>query len=109
MALVMIVNRLLPSSLELVIHPVEGGRPIFSEHLEPGDRFTIHYMHSVNRTPIWEEHSIDEEGNIYIEEERFVMFGAGMGHWDGHGTLVKKDQYLAIENIHEYLGNFILR
>jgi hypothetical protein len=95
--------------LELVIRLTEGGPPLFSDFIEPGGRFTIRYTHSVDRTPIWEEHSVDAEGNIYIEKERFVMFGAGMGHWEGHGVLTTDGEYQVIENIHKPIGNFILR
>ncbi|MBU0616556.1 MAG: DUF1850 domain-containing protein [Planctomycetes bacterium] len=98
-----------PAGLELVITPKDGGEPILALPLEPGERFTLHYIHSVDRAPIWEEHSADRDGNICVEEERFVMFGAGMGHWPGHGTLTSRGPYQVIENIHAPIGEFILR
>jgi hypothetical protein len=99
----------LPGGLELVISPKGGGAPLLTAPLEPGERFTLRYIHSVDRTPIWEEHSVDRGGSIYIEQERFVMFGAGMGHWQGHGTLTSRGRYQVIENIHEPVGKFVLR
>jgi hypothetical protein len=75
----------------------------------PGERFTLRYVHSVDRSPVWEEHSVDRNGTIYIQGERFVMFGAGMGHWEGHGTLTSRGPYQVIENIHKPLGHFVLR
>ncbi len=99
----------MPGGLELVIRPADGGRPIFAAPLEPGERFTLRYVHSVDHAPIWEEHSVDRQGTIYIEEERFVMFGAGMGHWPGHGFLTRRGPYQVIENIHRPLGEFTLR
>lgn len=98
-----------PGGLELVITPRDGGDPILALPLEPGERFTLYYLHSVDRAPIWEEHSVDRDGNIYVEEERFVMFGAGMGHWPGRGTLTSQGPFQVIENIHEPIGEFILR
>ena len=77
--------------------------------LEPGEGFTLHYRHSVDGAPIWEEHSVDAAGNIYVEEERCVMFGAGMGHWPGRGRLTSRGGYQVIEGIHAATGNFILR
>ena len=48
--------------LELKIAPVKGGLPLLVLPMEPGERFTLHYYHSVENAPIWEEHSLDEKG-----------------------------------------------
>ena len=105
----MLGARLLPNRLQLVICPAGGGKPLLMVPLELGERFTLRYVHSVDHTPIWEEHSADQYGTIYIEQERFVMFGAGMGHWEGHGTLTRRGPYQVIENIHKPIGDFVLR
>ncbi|MFZ0241849.1 MAG: DUF1850 domain-containing protein [Desulfobacterales bacterium] len=101
---------LLPSGgLELRIVPVDGGSPLLVLPLEAGERFTLHYYHSVENAPIWEEHSLDRDGRIYIEEERYLKFGAGMGRMPGVGRLVQRGPYEAIENMHLATGNFVLR
>jgi hypothetical protein len=99
----------LPGGLELSVTPVKGGAPLLVLPLEPGERFTIHYYHSVENAPIWEEHSLDADGRIYIEEERYLKFGAGMGRMPGVGHMVQRGLYEAIENMHMPTGNFILR
>ena len=83
--------------------------PLLVLPLQPGERFTIHYYHSVENAPIWEEHSLDEKGRIYIEEERYLKFGAGMGRMPGVGRMVRRGPYEVIENMHMPTGNFILR
>jgi hypothetical protein len=100
---------LLPWGLELCLTPVKGETPLLVYPMRPHERFTLHYFHSVNHKPIWEVHSVDEEGCIYMEEERFVSFNAGMGHWQGHGRLTLRGPYQVIEGIHERLGRFVLR
>jgi len=95
--------------LELHITPVAGGRPLAVLPLNPGERFTLHYHHSVENAPIWEVHSIDREGRIYIEEERYLKFGAGMGRMPGVGRMVKRGPYEVIEAMHRPTGNFVLR
>jgi hypothetical protein len=95
--------------LELRVVPVRGGPPLLVLPLEPGERFTLHYYHSVENAPIWEEHSLDETGRIYIEEERYLKFGAGMGRMPGVGHMVQRGPYEAIENMHMPTGNFVLR
>ncbi|MBL7216263.1 MAG: DUF1850 domain-containing protein [Desulfobacteraceae bacterium] len=89
--------------------PVLKDGPLLVLPLEPGERFTIHYYHSVENAPIWEEHSLDEEGRIYIEEERYLKFGAGMGRMPGIGRMVRRGPYEVIENMHMATGDFILR
>lgn len=104
-ALVLVI----PDGLELRVVPVKGGAPLLILPLEPGERFTLHYYHSVENAPIWEEHSLDEKGRIYIEEERYLKFGAGMGRMPGVGRMVRRGPYEAIEDMHMPTGNFILR
>ena len=100
---------ILPGGLELRVVPVKGGPPLLVLPLEPGERFTLHYYHSVENTPIWEEHSLDRNGRIYIEEERYLKFGAGMGRMPGVGRMVKKGPYEAIVDMHMPTGDFVLR
>ena len=99
----------IPGDLELTVKPVQGGEPLLVLPLAPGERFTLHYYHSVENAPIWEEHSLDKDGAIYIEEERYLKFGAGMGRMPGVGKMVKRGPYEVIEDMHMPTGNFVLR
>ena len=99
----------LPGGLELTISAVKDGRKLLVLPIDPAERFTIHYYHSVEKAPIWEEHSVDADGQIYIEEERYLKFGAGMGKMPGIGRMVKKGPYEAIEEMHMPTGDFVLR
>ena len=99
----------MPGGLELLVTPVTGGKPLLVLPLKPGERFTLQYYHSVENAPIWEEHSLDERGRIYIEEERYLKFGAGMGRMPGVGRMVRRGPYEVIEEMHMPTGNFILR
>jgi len=98
-----------PGGLELQVIPVKGGEPLLVLPLMPGERFTLHYYHSVENAPIWEEHSLDEKGRIYVEEERYLKFGAGMGRMPGVGRMVRRGPYEVIEDMHMPTGDFILR
>lgn len=99
----------LPGGLELTVTPLKGGPPLLALPLQPGERFTLHYYHSVEKAPIWEEHSLDAAGRIFIEEERYLKFGAGMGRMPGVGRMVKQGDYEAIEDMHMPTGDFVLR
>jgi len=108
--LILLAAGLLPGGLELRVRPLAAGKqPLLVLPMKPGERFTLHYYHSVENAPIWEEHSLDEAGNLYIEEERYVTFGAGMGKMPGVGTLVRRGPYEVIEDMHMPTGDFVLR
>ena len=98
-----------PGGLELQVVPVKAGDPLLVLPLEPGERFTLHYYHSVENAPIWEEHSLDASGRIFIEEERYEKFGAGMGRMPGVGRMVKRGPYEVITEMHMPTGDFVLR
>jgi len=98
-----------PGGLELRVLPVKGGPPLLVLPMEPGERFTLHYYHSVENAPIWEEHSLDASGRIFIEEERYVKFGAGMGRMPGVGRMVRRGPYEVITDMHMPTGDFVLR
>ncbi len=107
--LFVMVTAWLPGGLELWLVPVKGGQPLMVLPLDVAERFTLHYYHSVENAPIWEEHSIDEDGRIFIEEERYAKFGAGMGRMPGVGRMVTKGPYEAIVDMHMPTGDFVLR
>jgi hypothetical protein len=99
----------LPGGLRLSLTPVTGSRPLVQVWLDPGERFTIRYIHSVEKSPVWETHSVDAQGAIYIEEERYLKLGAGMGQMPGVGKLVHRGPYEVIEDMHTPTGDFVLR
>jgi hypothetical protein len=107
--LLFLAARLLPGGLELYITPVDRADPLLVLPLDVDEPFTLHYMHSVENAPIWETHSLDEKGRIYIEEERYLKFGAGMGRMPGVGRMVRRGSHEVIENMHMPTGDFVLR
>jgi hypothetical protein len=96
-------------SLELRVEPVAGGAPLLVAPLEFGEGFTLNYVHSVDREPIWEVHSVDRTGRIFIEEERFVMVGAGMGDLPGRGHWTGQGGLQSLKEMHYPIGEFVLR
>lgn len=99
----------LPGGLELRVSPVKGGPPLAVLPLAPGEQFTVHYYHSVENAPIWETHSVDAGGRIYIEEERYLKYGAGMGKMPGVGRMEMRGPYEVITDMHMPVGDFVLR
>jgi len=93
----------------LVVSDFDHGGIIVSLKVKNGDRFTIRYIHSVDKKPIFEQFRLDPERGLVLEKTWFRMFGAGLGHWPGHGQLTQKDGWITIDKMNYALGNFILR
>ena len=100
---------LLPGGLVLRVVPYKGGAPLAILWLNPGEPFTIRYNHSVENAPIWETHYVDSQGRIFILEERYLKYGAGMGKMPGVGRMVRRGPYEVIEEMHMPTGDFVLR
>lgn len=101
--------RTIPGGPVLRLTLAGTGETILALPLDPGERFTLHYFHSVENAPIWEIHSMDRAGWIFIEEERYEKFGAGMGKMPGVGRMVMQGRYEAVTDMHMPVGDFTLR
>jgi hypothetical protein len=87
----------------------DDGKQLISIPIEPGELFTIRYIHSVDISPVYEVFCADEKRGIIIKETYFKMFGAGMGHWPGRGRIVGKNGWIFIKDMNITLGEFYLR
>ena len=94
---------------QLVVSDFSTAEVIASLKVQAGNRFTIRYIHSVDKTPVFEEFRLDREKGLVLEKTWFKMFGAGLGHWPGHGDLSQDSEWITIDNIEQPLGSFILR
>jgi hypothetical protein len=74
-----------------------------------GRSFTIRYIHSVDRSPVFEVFEVKKGEGLVLRETYFSMFGAGMGHWEGHGEIVQEGRWIKIKEINRSIGSFILR
>lgn len=56
-------------------------RPLaLSACLPPDGRFELHYLHSVERTPVVERYRVAEDGSLWLEGMRFRSGGWGLPH-----------------------------
>jgi hypothetical protein len=94
--------------LSLIIEKGDGV-VLISIPIEPGEFFTIRYIHSVDISPVYEVFYADEKRGIIIKETYFKMFGAGMGHWPGRGEIVEQNGWIFIKDMNITLGEFYLR
>ncbi len=109
----MLFAAVLPVSAEdcprLVFHDLETGTTILEIPVRYGRPFTIRYIHSVDISPVYEVFQADAGRGIVLTDTYFRMFGAGMGHWEGHGTLLQEGRWTRITGIDDPVGRFVLR
>lgn len=105
---VLIILPLIPMPW-LVIEDFKVGEKLLTIPLTWRDRFEICYTHSVDRQPICEIFKVRWGKGIVLHEMFFRMFGAGMGHWKGHGYVVNEEGWTKIKEIDKPLGKFLLR
>lgn len=72
-----------------------------------GSGFTIRYIHSVDRLPVYESFFVDHDHRLLLSETRFLMLGAGMS--DSEGELGFDGQWTIIRNINREVSPFHLR
>jgi hypothetical protein len=65
------------SGLDLTIADLGSGRVFWHRAVQPGERIELHYVHSVERTPVVEVFRAEADGLWFIEM-RFVSQGAGL-------------------------------
>ena len=94
---------------QLVISNFSTTEIIAALPVTAGEKFILRYIHSVDKTPIFEEFRLDLKQGLVLEKTWFTMFGAGLGHWPGHGDLSQNKEWITIDNIEQPLGSFILR
>ena len=73
------------------------------------ESFEICYTHSVDRKPVCEVFKVKWGKGIMLHETYFQLFGAGMGHWEGHGYVVREEGWIRIKEVDKLLGKFFLR
>lgn len=72
-----------------------------------GSGFTIRYIHSVDRLPVYESFFVDDDHRLLLSETRFLMLGAGMS--DSEGELVFDGPWTIVRSINREVSPFHLR
>ena len=80
---------------------------IYSKYrLDDGDRFSVTFIHSVNKTPVTDIYEIEDK-HIFVEECLYYGFGAGVQSQLNPGEVLTStdDGGMLISNIHQNRDN----
>ncbi len=77
---------------------------IFNRIVQPGDKFTLKYTHSVSLTPVWEIFIIDDNYHIILIETDFLDHGAGLPYTAfNEQVFLNEDGKFKIKNMHRII------
>ena len=90
----------------LDLKPFSDGEIIFKQKVQPGDKFTLKYTHSVALTPVWEIFIIDKDYQIILIETDFLDHGAGLPYTTFENEIfVEEEGRFKIKNMHRIMPN----
>ncbi len=95
----------LPRKGYLTLRDKEG--KLYARYLmEEGERFSVSFVHSVNRRPLYDIYEI-HDGKIFVEECKYAAFGAGVQTELNPGETMSytDDGYILITGIHQDRSN----
>lgn len=91
----------------LVIKEAETGKIIWQRPVTKEVKFAIEYLHSVEKTPVWEYFQV-KGGKLYLTGTRYESYGAGLPFLKKHNYIVSDDKF-EIKEINEQLEKIELR
>jgi hypothetical protein len=67
-----------PLVRQFLIIDYKSGEVLYSSDVVPGDKFSITYIHSVNKSPVEDQFDLDNNYRIMLKKSIFKSFGAGV-------------------------------
>ncbi|MBO8128102.1 MAG: DUF1850 domain-containing protein [Peptococcaceae bacterium] len=72
----------------------DEGEVVYHERVNPGDRFTHSYLHSVALQPVYETFEVGNDYNLYLVETGFGSLGAGLPYEDKGQFSIENGMYV---------------
>lgn len=100
-----------PAAAEFRLELVDTGidRIVHTTPAAVGSCFTLRYMHSVQKTPVFEIYRIDGSGDIYLQETTVKSSGYGLPTAETTGHFNFKDGWLRITGFNRKIDPLVLR
>ena len=64
-----------------------------------GDTFSLHFIHSVHKTPVWENFVVGPENQITLVSTEYESYGVGMPFLPEEGTFAQQDNKIQLTNL----------
>ena len=81
-----------------------GGQRVAVVPAAPGTSFTIHFIHSVQKTPVWENLAVAPDGSSFVlHSTRYQSFGVGLPFLEQEGD------YYIMDDMERHFPRLTLR
>jgi len=75
----------------------------------PQKKFTLSYIHSVQKTPVYEVFEISEDNKLILRETTYSSLGVGLPYTEENGTFVNEDGKFRLTGIDREFSSISLR
>ena len=95
----------------ITLHVINRDRHkvIFSQDFQPGQKFSFMYIHSVQKTPVFEVYTVDAEGRVMLLETKVRSFGYGLPAPRQGENYRIKDGYLQVREMNRLVDRLLIR
>ena len=87
--------------------------PALLQHLRrrgaAGLPFTIQFRHSVQKTPVWENLQVEQDGSLTLLSTRYQSFGVGLPFLEGEGDFREEGDYFIFDHMNRHFPQLTLR
>lgn len=90
---------------------VEGeGKFLFIQPTGVGEKLSIHFIHSVQKTRVIENHIVNDTNNGFIlKSTKYQSFGVGLPFLDSEGKFRQEGDFFIIDDFNRQFNDIILR
>lgn len=64
-----------------------------------GDTFSLRFIHSVHKTPVWENFMVGQNGQLILTSTVYQSYGAGMPSLPSEGTFSQKYNQFVVQDL----------
>ena len=99
----------IPVRTVLTLESTDTTRPVLCYGVQPGEEFTISFVHSVNKRPVYDTIRIEQD-HFLVVKSRYEAFGAGMPETSSGEYQLKTaaDGWLELTGINLFLKDFTM-
>lgn len=83
---------------------------VYDTPVRPGTNITINFIHSVQKTPVWEYLVVNDKADGFrLQSTKYQSFGVGLPFMESDGTFRKEGDYFIMDNMNREFPQLHLR
>lgn len=87
----------------------DSHKVILSQDFEPGQKFSFMYIHSVQKTPVFEVYTVDAKGRVILLETKVQSSGYGLPAPRQGENYRIQDGYLEVRDMNRLVDRLLIR